>query len=783
MSLAGELAKYAGGELAKASSKELAKAGASSMLSSLVPNMATKVGSEVATKSVLNSLVPSATRKLASGVELGTDMIPMFRGQMNTLDKLDYNKGLSPNSNGFFMTPNKSATDSWAGKGVVSVDADPNDIMTLSELNSLKKDAEKYMSDPKLQMQLYNENPDLAEIYDALYASDNYQNLSKLTNKPFIERDGGQGTELGEVVFFPDTRPELTTKYNDLLASGKNQWATPAVDETVSDTALPAGTKISFNKDLSIKSIDKPSRGRGWFADNSDNPHIAQAIKQSGADKYLGEPKINYSLIEEDGRFDKLLKKAKNYKSLERFEKMNNPIKGSEIWGEKPKGMFERDSRAVRINMFPNEATKGTGITKQHLLNLFKDAYDQGITSIVPSYGSYTKEGASFMDHLAEQGWVKATGRNGWNSYEIAPKIAEWEKTTPLADIYNSANGIVENNESLTEMAKKLNAMKASRDMSDGIRRIGSAEVAALDEGTLPEGWKQLEKYLDTADKRLEKAIGKPRSKITKQDLITFLEDYGYDTEGTKNDLWKNALMCIDDMAVDELYEAGGAAGQFLQERLPFRSPRDMRDATYYYIGNKGRTGRLDAEYSDRLGIGRSNTPMSDDTVSWGNDAGGSYARGGFGTNPTWATGESGVSTVAHERMHAWQDINKFDWDERVGDAIDELRSELKKFYHSEDEIKKYWGNSKTDYYKSDIEQEARMLQSYLDNEGFTNTYKRTSEKGTEWGDEIKPAFDKFYKKLRALSKAGIALPAVALMFGLSANGGENKDKKLDNVE
>lgn len=148
------------------------------------------------------------------------------------------------------------------------------------------------------------------------------------------------------------------------------------------------------------------------------------------------------NIAEVEDKYAQLVKKAKNYKTPERFEKMNNPIKGSEIWGEKPKGIFENDSRAVRINMFPNEATKGTGITKQYLLNLFKDAYDQGITSIVPSYGSYTKEGASFMDYLAEQGWVKATGNNGWKSYEIAPKIAEWEKTSPLRDIYNNAHNI-----------------------------------------------------------------------------------------------------------------------------------------------------------------------------------------------------------------------------------------------------------------------------------------------------------------------------------------------------
>lgn len=317
----------------------------------------------------------------------------------------------------------------------------------------------------------------------------------------------------------------------------------------------------------------------------------------------------------------------------------------------------------------------------------------------------------------------------------------------------------------------------------ENVKRIGSSAVAPVREETLPEGWKELEKYLDTSKDRLSLAIGKPRSKITKQDLINFLEDYGYDTEGTKDDLWKNALMCIDDMAVDDLYNAGGSAGEFLQDRLPFRHNDKITDATNYYIGAKGRTGRLDAEYSDRLGIGRSNTPMSDRLINPTSGAGGDYAKGAFGTDATWASGESGVSTSAHERLHAWQDINKFDWDEEVVDAIDELRGELKKFYHDEDTIKKYWGNSKTDYYKSDIEQEARMLQSYLDNEGYTNTYRKTYEKGTEWGKEVKPAFDKFFKKLRALSKKGIALPAVAGLVGIGTLAGKKDGKKLDNVE
>ena len=177
-----------------------------------------------------------------------------------------------------------------------------------------------------------------------------------------------------------------------------------------------------------------------------------------------------------DEKYNALVKKAKNYKSLDRFEKMNNPIKGSEIWGEKPTSIFQRDNRAVRVNMFPNEAAKGTGLTKQYLLNMFKDAYDQGITRIIPSYGIYTDEGASFMSHLADQGWLTETGSNGYKSYEIAPKIVEWEKTNPLADIYNAANG---------KTAKNLEATLSGADMAVNNPKLSPEQEAYFKESVI----------------------------------------------------------------------------------------------------------------------------------------------------------------------------------------------------------------------------------------------------------------------------------------------------------
>jgi hypothetical protein len=128
--------------------------------------------------------------------------------------------------------------------------------------------------------------------------------------------------------------------------------------------------------------------------------------------------------------------------------------------------------------------------------------------------------------------------------------------------------------------------------------------------------------------------------------------------------------------------------------------------------------------------------------------------------------------------MHAWQDQGKsWNYDERFRDAYEELRKDLEPYFHDREQILKDHPNSsrELDYWAGENEQEARMLQSYLENEGFTKTGRKP-----EWGNEIKPAFDKFYKKLRKLSKAGVALPAIALMFGLSTN---KDDKKLDNLE
>lgn len=315
---------------------------------------------------------------------------------------------------------------------------------------------------------------------------------------------------------------------------------------------------------------------------------------------------------------------------------------------------------------------------------------------------------------------------------------------------------------------------------SPDAKRVGSKDVAKLDRSTLPAGYDKMESLFgkagdDATKMAIYEELGVEKGKnITKDMLKEFLDSVGYDSDvKTKAELWQQAKRYMQDTTLDEMWEEGASStADVVTSRLGNKPWSKGKTLEQLYTGASGRTGRLDAEYSDRLGIGRSNTPMMD-TLN-GDSAAGDYWNGAFGTDPTWAEGEYGVSTVAHERLHAMQHAGRYNWDERVGKAINDLRNDLKPFYHDEETIRASHKSGDINYWSRDIEQEARMLQSYLENEGYT-------KKGTtpEWGDEVKPAFDKFFKKLRELSKKGIALPAITALFGGGAMmaGGQKKEE------
>ncbi len=341
--------------------------------------------------------------------------------------------------------------------------------------------------------------------------------------------------------------------------------------------------------------------------------------------------------------------------------------------------------------------------------------------------------------------------------------------------------------ESLTDIANRLRAMNAAKQVDNTVKRIGSDKVAQIVPESLPRGYNTLSNYLrEGSNNRVYKAIGATIDDDSfANKLASFIENEGYDVGKNPVDNLQTARQILYEKTADDLNMEGASGySKFLQTRGKLQ-----HDNPYRGIGPDSFTisanddmlyqtdaAKLDREFSDRLGIGRSHTPMSDKVLS--SDAQGYYMGGGIGINPYHAVGENGVSTIAHERLHAMQDINPGEWDESVGKAINDLRNELSEFRHTKDQIKNYRKSaSDLDYYSDVKEQEARMLQSYLDNEGFTNSWKKRNGEKPEWGVEVKPAFDKFFGRLRELSGKGIALPVVGGVVG----GGSILNSLLNN--
>lgn len=204
----------------------------------------------------------------------------------------------------------------------------------------------------------------------------------------------------------------------------------------------------------------------------------------------------------------------------------------------------------------------------------------------------------------------------------------------------------------------------------------------------------------------------------------------------------------------------------------------------------EGYTAAADEALSERLGIAPGNTPKYNGAM----DVRNAYGRY---SHPTLSEGgdlavferkmqnpEDAVSSIAHERLHAFQgeadSRNKNRYNQEVIDAYKDLQKDLSKHYRSWDETAQRYGRRDAGYWQRADEQEARMLQTYLENKGYAQAPHRNNKynKG-EWGNEINPAFDKFFDKLRDLSKRGVALPAIAALFGGGAYmASQDKDKK-----
>jgi hypothetical protein len=216
----------------------------------------------------------------------------------------------------------------------------------------------------------------------------------------------------------------------------------------------------------------------------------------------------------------------------------------------------------------------------------------------------------------------------------------------------------------------------------------------------------------------------------------------------------------------------------------------------------KGLTAAADEVLSERLGIAPGNTIKYNGPADVRN-AYGRYSKQSKNlalTRSNVSDPEQAISTVAHERLHSFQneaDLNRGKYgatnryDKRVTDVFDELRKDLEeaKVYKSYPETAERYGSKDAEYFYNTKEQEARMLQQYLNNKGYADLSELKSvytDKGRsgEFGTEVNAAFDKFFDKLRALSKKGVALPALTALFGggaiMAATQGDDKKKKSE---
>lgn len=753
MALAGELAKYAkyvGNELVKSSGKGVAKAGvkagAKSTLSSLVPSVATK-----ARKGVLRNVLVGKAKSVAERIPVDVGdagKISLYRG-MHADTPANLQKYIEDMENPNIV-PRTYTGNAFAGDGYHFYD-------NIEGAREYARDGvnlgEPYGAVVKIDVPknrfigINSQNGNDAESFISRALERGAKNAPEVGNKDFrnyIQRNGILGSH--NTSPFGDNS-QYVVMNNDATSGLKaienyeNGQLMEDIVNSGADKYLPVGTKIKFNKDLSIRKTGgnfghKGVKGmRGGSA-----PKIQYSLDDSGITLYHGTP----NKFED---FDDTLPSVWFSDSDKNLRDTGLSIKGGQS-----------------MNIMERQLPKDLKIADEELADRLtkQQLQDRGYAGI-----AYTERGP-----------------NGDETY--------YEIFNPNKSL-KKVGGVQK--ESLTEMSKKINAMNASRgNMADGVKRIGSAEVAPVAPETLPTGYETIKKYLETnPNTEIERIVG---AKVDDFDVFPaklkeWIEGEGYDASANVVDNLNIARRILAEQTLDEMNMAGASGyRKFLETRSRLQADNPhmgLGPRSYTISANDDQiyqtdAAKLDREYSDRLGIGRSHTPMSDKVLS--SDAQGYYMGGGIGINPLYASGESGVSTIGHERMHAWQDINKGEWDSRVVDAIDELRAELKNHYHTKSQIKEYRkSGADLDYYADNKEQEARMLQSYLDNEGFTNTYRKNSERGTEWGDEIKPAFDRFFKKLRALSKKGVALPAIAGLVGIGALAGKKDDKSVDNIE
>lgn len=393
------------------------------------------------------------------------------------------------------------------------------------------------------------------------------------------------------------------------------------------------------------------------------------------------------------------------------------------------------------------------------------------------------------------------------NSAKIAPgQLGLFDQPVPTEQIEEALalDGKYSPKDNKVTRAMRARAEEIIGDYKTGKKVPENDLYNKIDESTLPSKRKSTGAILDdlyskgvkpdevsnkVLDQLVEKEMG---GKMDKKSLATYL--FGDMDDAARKDFIKKNLYTTKDYDVDDLTES-------ILKNWARRKAMGSGTLNKYNIdslalsaGNKtirqGYTGALDSALSERLGIAPGNTYKQNGEFDTPGALGryiGSESRPDFNNYMVREVPdiEEALNTAGHERLHSFQTESRLEdrYSKEVADAYNGLASDLKKAnaYKSDAEIKNRYKKG-TEYWGDTDEQEARMLQQYLGARGFTDYNKRDARMygGLEFdNDKIVPAFDKFFDKLRDMSKRGIALPALtALSGGGAIMANQQKDKE-----
>lgn len=350
-------------------------------------------------------------------------------------------------------------------------------------------------------------------------------------------------------------------------------------------------------------------------------------------------------------------------------------------------------------------------------------------------------------------------------------------------------------------------------------RSIEDLTKIAIDESTLPKGWKKAQE-LASMGKKAKQIVLDPNDPNRAQNEynVALYSDAQYGRNMPVADVVDKLGQMqygreVDRGAARLLADQLDESGDEFAKKFVTGAAEAGGNIAHYRDAPKAKLA--DEQLSNLLNIGRSSSMLSDSLANpSARNARGDQWKGTInldGKNIAKGS-DGGISTLGHERLHAFQDAGNMGYDQRVVDAYNELHDDLSKIYHSESQIRKDYGND-VKYWSKPIEQEARMAQFYLEDKfgikgahrvperdasGKTIRYKddgtiadpnnlleyyagKPAYRGEFEGDRkaINAAFDKFRGKLQDLTRKGVALPALTALFGggaLMAN--QQKDKE-----